>query len=94
MGMDNTPEPLEDVLPLSPAPADEEHPPGSSVEEDGGGANDEVASLDIDDDLDEAEESLSLDIPAGYSPESLVPAAISAALVKRWIGVRLGIEWL
>lgn len=34
MDMDITPGPLENVLPASPAPADEEHPPGSSDEDD------------------------------------------------------------
>ena len=32
MDVDTTPEPLEDVLSISPAPADEESPPGSSDE--------------------------------------------------------------
>ena len=60
MDADSTPERLEGVLPASPAPADEKHPPGSSDEEDsdeeGGesnsGANDELATLDVHDDLD------------------------------------------
>ena len=56
MDADSTPERLEDVLPASPAPADEQHPPGSSDEEDdsdkdGGesnsGATDELATLDL-----------------------------------------------
>ena len=47
-------QPLEDVPPASPAPADEEHPPGSSddvddSEEEGvesnSGANDELATM-------------------------------------------------
>ena len=33
MDVDTTPEPVEDVLPISPAPADEENPPGSSDED-------------------------------------------------------------
>ena len=33
MDADSTPEPLEDVLSASPAPAYEEHPPGSSDKE-------------------------------------------------------------
>ena len=33
MDVDTTPEPLEDVLPISPAPADEENPPGSNDED-------------------------------------------------------------
>ena len=32
MDVDTTPEPLEDVLSISPAPADEENPPGSRDE--------------------------------------------------------------
>ena len=31
MGVDSTPEPLEDVLPISPAPADEDNPPGTDI---------------------------------------------------------------
>ena len=71
MDVDTSPEPLEDVLPISPAPADEENPPGSSDEDEseteeegvmtGGQQNrprpdvDELATLDIDDDVaDEA----------------------------------------
>lgn len=34
MDMDITPEPLEDVLSLLPAPADDDDPPGSSNEDD------------------------------------------------------------
>lgn len=89
MHMDITPKPLEDVLPASPAPADEEHPPGSSDEDDdsdgeeggggSGGANDDLATLYFDDDFDEAEEPLPLDIPARYTLESRVPAALNAA---------------
>ncbi|CAN0437204.1 unnamed protein product, partial [Pylaiella littoralis] len=100
--MDVTPEPLEDVLPVSPAPADEEHPAGSSDEDDdsdgeeggGGGTHDDLATIDIDDDLDEGEEPLSLEIPAGYSLESQVPAALTAVLVRRSIVLRRGIGWL
>ena len=33
MDVDTTPEPLEDVLPISPAPADEENSPGSRNED-------------------------------------------------------------
>ncbi|CAM9606513.1 unnamed protein product, partial [Pylaiella littoralis] len=66
MDMDVTPEPLEDVLPVPPAPADEEHPGGSSDEDDdsdgeeggGGGTHDDLATIDIDDDLDKGEEPL------------------------------------
>lgn len=66
------------VLPVSPAAADEEHPAGSSDEDDdsdgeeggGGRTHDDLATIDIDDDLDEGEEPLSLEILAGYSLES------------------------
>ena len=89
---ESTPEPFEDVLPASPAPADEEHPPGSSDEEDdsdeeGGesrsGANDELTTLGVDDDLAEGEEPLSLETPTGHALVSSAPTALSAALVKR-----------
>lgn len=102
MDMDVTPEPLEDVLPVSPAPADEEHPAGSSDEDDdsdgeeggGGGTHDDLATIDNDDDLDEGEEPLPLEIPAGYSLESQVPAALTAVLIRRSIVLRRGIGWL
>ena len=101
--MDSTPEPLEDVLSASPAPADEEHPPASSEEEDdsdeeGGesnsGVNDELTTLHVDDDLDEGEEPLPLETPTGYVLVSSAPAALTAAFVKRLIVLRLGIWWL
>ena len=74
MGADSTPETLEDVLPASPPSVDEEHPPGSSDEDDdsdeGGGesnsgANDELATLGVEDDLNEGDEPLPLEIPTG-----------------------------
>ena len=58
MDADCTPETVKDILPASPAPADQEHPSGSGNEDDysdeeGGetnsGANDELAILDIED---------------------------------------------
>ena len=100
---DSTPEPLEDVLPAWPAPADEKHPPGSSDEEndsdeEGGesnsGANDELAALDVDDDLDEGEQPLPLEVPTGYVLTSSAPAALTTELVKRPSVQRLGIGWL
>ena len=101
--MDSTPEPLEDVLPASPAPANEEHPSGSSDEEDdsdekGGesnsGANDELATLDVDDKLAEGEEPLPLEIPTGYVLASSAPASLTAELVQSLMVLRLGIGWL
>lgn len=61
MVADSTSVPTEDGLPASPFPVDEEHPPGSWDEEDDWGeekgesnigANDELATLDVNDDLD------------------------------------------
>ena len=103
MAADSTPEPLEDVLPASPAPADEEDPPGSSDEEADSdeergesniGATNELATLDVGDDLDEVEEPLPLELPTGYVLGSSAPAALTAELVKRPIVLRLGIGWL
>ena len=66
MDVDTTPGPLENVLPISPAPADRENPPGLSVEDESeteeegvrsGDENsprqevDELTTLDIDDDV-------------------------------------------
>ena len=108
MDVDTTPEPLEDVLPISPAPADEEYPPGSSeedeseTEEEGvrsGGANrprqevDELATLDIDDDVADDEALLPLEVPAGYSLVSSAPAALTEALVNQELLLRLGMGW-
>ena len=53
MEVDTTPGPLEDVLPISPAPAEEENPPGSSDEESESETDqvvNEEAVLDMDDD--------------------------------------------
>ena len=103
MDTDRPSEPLEDVLPASPAPADEEHPPDSSDEEDdsdeevgdgNSGANGELAILDADDDLDEGEELRPLEIPMGYVLASSAHAVLTAELVKRPIVLRVGIGWL
>ena len=100
MDANSTPEPLGDVLPAPPARADEEHPLGSSDEENdsdekGGesinGTNDELATLDVDDDFDEGEEPLPLKMSTGYVLGSSSPAALTAELVKRPIVLRLGI---
>ena len=94
---------MEDVLPASPVPADEEHPPGSSDDEDdseeeGGesnsGANDELATLDVDDYFDEGEELLPLEVPTGYVLTSSAPSALAMELVERAILLGLGIGWL
>ena len=53
-------------------------------------------TLDVDDDLAEGEESLPLETPTGYAYAlvSSAPTALTAALVKRPIVLRLGIGWL
>ena len=77
---ESTPEPFEDVLTASPAPADKEHPPDSSDEDDGSdeeeggsrsGQNDEFTSLDVDDDLAEGENPLPPRNPRGVRPGRL-----------------------
>ena len=99
MDADTTPESQEDVdmtfldvLPISPAPADVEHPPGScgedesdDDEEEAGSKDerlgrdvDERAILDIDYELAEDKPSLPLQIPGGYSLVSSAPAALTA----------------
>ena len=109
MDVDSSPEPLEDVLPISPAPADEENPPGSSDEDEseteeegvisGGQQNrprpdvDELATLDIDDDVADDEALLPLEVPAGYSLVSSAPTALTRALVNQEILLRLGMGW-
>ena len=109
MDVDTSPEPLEDVLPISPAPADEENPPGSSDEDEseteeegvmsGGQQNrprpdvDELATLDIDDDVADDEALLPLEVPAGYSLVSSAPTALTRALVNQEILLRLGMGW-
>ena len=103
MDANSTPEPLGDVLPAPPARADEEHPLGSSDEENdsdekGGesinGTNDELATLDVDDDFDEGEEPLPLKMSTGYVLGSSSPAALTAEHVKRPVVMQLGIGWL
>ena len=82
MDADCRPEPLEDVLPASPASADEEHHQrrgqiGRGGGESNSGANDELATLDVDDDLDESEEPLPLEILTGCILASSTPAALT-----------------
>ena len=108
MDVDTTPEPPEDVLPISPAPADEENPPGlsnedeSETEEEGVRSGDEnrprqevddLVTLDIDDDVADDEALLLLEVPVGYSLVSSAPAALTQALVNQEIVLRLGIDW-
>ena len=108
MDVDTTPEPLEDVLPISPAPADEENPQGSSdedeskTEEEGvrsGGENkprqevNKLATLGIDDDVADNEVLLPLEVPAGYSLVSSALAALTRAPVNQEILLRLGMGW-
>ena len=103
MDMDTTLESLEDVRPVSSAPADEEHLPGSSDSDDdsdgeeggsGGGTNDELTALDFNHDLTKNEEPLPVEIPAEFVLVSRVSTALTTALVKRSIELRLGIGWL
>ena len=104
MDVDITPEPLEDVLSISPAPADEENPPGSSDESEeervrsGGGTRprqgvDELATIDTDDDVADDEVLLPLEVPASYSLVSSAPAALTRALAHQEILLRLGMGW-
>ena len=108
MDVDTTPEPLEDVLAISPAPADEENPSDSSDESEseskeegvksGGGGRprqdvDELATMDTDDDVADDEVLLPLEVPAGYSLVSTAPAALTRALVHQEILLRLGMGW-
>ena len=93
------------MLPISPAPADGENPPGlsdedeSETEEEGvrsGDENsprqevDELTTLDIDDDVADDEALLPLEVPAGCSLVSSAPAALPRAPVKQEILLRLG----
>ena len=115
MDVDTTPEPQGDmtltrraVLPISPSPADEEHPLGSSDEDEGDDEGDEVGSegerlrrdvddmavLDIDEELADDEVPLPLQIPGGKSLVSSAPASLTAALVKQSILLKLGVGWL
>ena len=101
-GIDTTPEPLEDVLPISPAPVDEENPPGLSNEKEGvgsGGGNrprrdvDKLAIMDIDNDVADEEVLRPLVLHGGYSLISSVPADLTRALVNQGIMLRLGMGW-
>ena len=58
------------------------------------GANDELTTLDVDDDLAEGDEPLPFEIPTGHVLVSSAPATLTAALVRRLIVLRLGIGWL
>ena len=51
--------------------------------------NNELATLDVDDALDQDEEHLPLEIATGYVLASSAPAALTAELVKRPIVLRL-----
>ena len=106
MDVDTTPEPLEYMLSISPAPTDEENPPGSSDESEseeervksGGGTRlrqdvDELATMDTDDDVADDEVLLPLEVPAGYSLVSTAPAALTRTLVHQEILLRLGMGW-
>ena len=86
MDAEGRPEPLEDVLPASPAPAEEKHPPGSSVEgekedEEGGNSNsdtnDELATLDVHDDRRRR------GAPAARNPHGVHPSTLSACGTHR-----------
>lgn len=108
MDVSTTPEPLEDVVGSSPAPADEEYPPGSSDEDesdddfqdaDSRGERrredaDKIAILDIDDDLADDEVPMPYRAPDGYTLWNKPPAALTAALAKQRIMLRLGVGWV
>lgn len=100
------PESLEDVLPVSRAPADNEHPPGSNDKDDdtdrdgggsGSGGKDALAVMwcimNVNDDLAEDEDPLPLEIPTRHVLESSTPAAPTATLFKGHILLQLGIGW-
>ena len=103
MDVDITPEP-----PISSTPADEKHPPGSSNEDESNDEEEragsdgerllrdvnEMAILDIDDELADDEVLLPLQTPGGYSLVNLAPAALTAAQVKQSIMLRLCVGWL
>ena len=84
MDADDGKEPRDDVQPF--APADEEHPEGSSDEDDEEeteGADtgrvrrsDGLAMLDDDDDLDAGETTLPLECPPGYALSRSAPPAL------------------
>ena len=105
MDVDTTPEPLGDVLPISPAPANEKNPSGSTdedeseTEEEGvrsRGENrprqevHELATLDIGDDVADDEAFLPLEVPAGHSLVSSALAALTQVLVNQEVLLRLG----
>ena len=96
MEVDTTPEPLEDALPISPAPADEENPPGSSDEE-SESETDQVVNeedvLDMDDDIADEKTLLPFEVPDGYSLVGSAPAALTQNLVNQEILLRLGMGW-
>lgn len=80
MGVTAGPESLEILLPVSHAPADKKHPPGSSYEgddpdgeggESDGDEKDALATLMVNDDLAEAEEPLPLQAPVEHVLASL-----------------------
>ena len=97
MEVDTTSESLDDVLPISPAPADEEKPPGSSDEEESESETeqgvDEEAVLDMDDDIANDEALLQFEGPDGYSFLSSAPAALTRNLVNQEVLLRLGMGW-
>ena len=80
MEVDTTPEPLEDVLPIS------------SESETDQVANEE-AVLDMDDDIADDETLLPFEVPDGYSLVSSAPAALTQNLVNQEILLRLGMGW-
>ena len=74
------------MLPISPAPADEENPPGSSDEESESETDqvvNEEAVLDMDDDIADDETLLPFEVPDGYSLVSSAPAALTQNLVNQ-----------
>ena len=87
-------EPRDDVQPFSPA--DEEHPEGSSAEDDEGETegdytsrvrgSDSIAIPDDDDDLDADETTLPLECPPGYAFSRSASPALDASLVRRGLG--------
>ena len=96
------------MRPISLAPADNEHPPGSSDEGESDDEEEEAESegerlrrdvyemaiLNIDDELADDEVLLPLQIPGRYFLVSSTPAALTAALVKRSVLLPLGVGWL
>ena len=81
---------MQGVLAASPAPADEEHPPGlfddedyseEKVGESNSGANDVLATLDVDDEFDDGDKLLPLEVPTRYLQASSAPSVLSTELV-------------